>query len=80
MNLPFTAEELADRAEKIMAEPECGSVFRIKGFGKNRERQWMEVNAARGKAILRPISEGQEVLIVIGEKPVKEKIEAYFAE
>ena len=80
MNLPFTAEELADRAEKIMAEPECGSVFRIKGFGKNRERQWMEVNAARGKAILRPISEGQEVLIVIGENPVKEKIEAYFAE
>ena len=40
----------------------------------------MELNAARGKAALRPISEGQEVLIVIGEKPVKEKIEAYFVE
>ena len=39
----------------------------------------MELNAARGKAALRPISAGQEVLIVIGENPVKEKIEAYFA-
>ena len=80
MNLSFTAEELACRSEKIMADPDCGSVFRIKGFGKNREGQWMELNAARGKAALRPISEGQEVLIVIGENPVKEKIEAYFAE
>lgn len=80
MNLPFSAEELADRIEKIMGDPDCGSVFRIKGFGKNREGQWSELNAASGKVTLRSISEGQEVLIVIGENPVKEKIEAYFAE
>ena len=79
MNLAFPAEELACRSEKIMADPDCGSVFRIKGFGKNREGQWMELNAARGKAALHPIRAGQEVLIVIGENPVKEKIEAYFA-
>ncbi len=62
MNLAFPAEELAYRAEKIMADPECGSVFRIKGFGKNREGQWTELNAARGKVTLRPISEGRVVL------------------
>lgn len=78
MNLEARAEELAEAAEKIMADSGCGWVFRIKGFGKNKEGQWMELNAARGKAALCPIEAGQEIILVIGENLVKEKIESYF--
>lgn len=76
MNTGICAENLKEAAERIMSDTDCGSVFRIKGFAGNTEGSWMELNAVREKADLCPIDAGQEVIIVIGENLVKEKIES----
>lgn len=78
MNVEMNIEKLRQVAESLMADPSCGSVFRIKGFGKNSQGSWMELNAARGKAVICPVQAGQEIIIVIGEHLVKEKINRVF--
>lgn len=69
-----------DRAVKavkeIFEDAECGDVFRIKGFLRDGE-SWQELNATRHELTLKPIAEGQDVLIVIGEKMNEEKIKSY---
>lgn len=39
--------------------------------------QWLELNATRKEFSLRPISVGQEVVIVIGENMNEERIRGY---
>ena len=39
---------------------------------------WIELNATRQETVINPISRGQEILIVIGEKLSKTALEAYF--
>ena len=69
-------------------DPECGNVFRIKGFVKadsgkakahsvSAEMEWLELNATRREFSLKPVSVGQEVVIVIGENMNKERIQGY---
>ena len=77
MNQPMTEEKLCTAAEQILADPECGSVWRIKGFVKKDENHWVEVNAARHKTTVNPMKTGQEVVIVIGEKLNRSIIERY---
>ena len=50
----------------LWADESCGRVFRVKGFVQGPEG-WLEVNATPAGFDLRPIREGQAVLIVIGE-------------
>ena len=86
-------------AHQILDDPECGDVFRIKGFVKLEENaaavtenekmnsgsaqkvsadnNWLELNATRKEFSLRPISAGQEVVIVIGENMNEARIREY---
>ena len=77
MNLKLSEEETLDAMQRILLDSECGNVHRIKGFLCGREG-WLELNAAAGQTRLNPIKQGQEILIVIGEKLNKKKIEQYF--
>ena len=93
MNVKMTEKELREAAEKILSDPECGRVFRMKGFmrvdsdsedgsGKSaqtdsEEQQWIELNATKNEVTIRPLHVGQEVLIVIGEELQEEKIKSY---
>lgn len=61
---------------KIFEDPDCGDVFRIKGFLQDDEK-WFELNATHHGTTLKPIEAGQDVLIVIGEKINEEKIREY---
>ena len=83
----------------IRDSPECGDVFRIKGFVKLEENAaavtenekmnsdsvqkastnniWLELNATRKEFSLKPISAGQEVVIVIGENMNEARIREY---
>ena len=58
--------ELRRRVQGLWADESCGRVFRVKGFVQGPEG-WLEVNATPAGFDLRPIREGQAVLIVIGE-------------
>ena len=77
MDLEISGEELRDAAQKIMQDPACGSVFRIKGFTQELDGSWTELNATHHEMTQCPIAEGQKVIIVIGEQPDEEMIKKY---
>lgn len=70
-------EDLREAAQKIMEDPACGSVFRIKGFTQETDGSWTELNATHHEITLRPIEAGQKVIIVIGEHLEEEEIRKY---
>ena len=61
----------------LMSDTDCqtefGDIFRIKGFVKENG-SWYEINATKEETSINVIKEGQEVIIVIGEKLNKDKI------
>lgn len=75
LDLHKTSEELRSIAKCLLSDTACGHIFRIKGFA-NENEGWTEINAARNEITIRPVQEGQDVLIVIGEHLQKEKIES----
>ena len=79
MNLDKTKDEITEAAKKVLEDGECGKVFRVKGFLKDKEEKWLELNATHQEIRTAPISEGQEVVIVIGEEMNEAKIHGYFS-
>nr|WP_288708760.1 GTP-binding protein [uncultured Dorea sp.] len=79
MNLDKTKDEITEAAKKVLEDGECGKVFRVKGFLKDKEEKWLELNATHQGIRTAPIPEGQEVVIVIGEEMNEAKIRGYFS-
>ena len=50
----------------------------MKGFLQNSDGTWLEINATQQEITRKPIANGQDVLIVIGEKLVEDAIRAYW--
>ncbi len=78
MNMEFTESFLLESCVKILKDPACGKVFRIKGFQKLPDNTWIAVNATHQKTEIHPIPNGQAILIVIGEGLHPEAIESYW--
>lgn len=78
MNLKMTETEIKTAVQAALQDEKCGSVFRIKGFMQIGENQWIELNATKNETVIQPIREGQEVLIVIGERLEEEALAVYF--
>ncbi len=98
MELKISEAQLERAAHQILDDPECGDVFRIKGFVKLEDsaaeegngttgvdsvpvvaadNTWLELNATRKEFSLKPISLGQEVVLVIGENMNEARIREY---
>ena len=77
MNSTMSEETLKAAVKKLFEDENCGNIFRIKGFLKADNDMWLELNATHSKITLQPIAEGQDVLIVIGERLNKEAVESY---
>lgn len=75
VRLPETA--LRTVTEALMADTACGNIFRIKGFLLTDDGRWLELNATHEQITIRPITNGQEVIIVIGENLVEETIKKH---
>ena len=60
MEEKITSEALERAVPRLFADKSCGEVFRIKGFVKNKDGQWMELNATHDSRTLDPIAVGQE--------------------
>lgn len=71
-------QEFRDTAERILSDPSCGDVKRIKGFVKTGDGRWIQINAVPGKMEFSERERGQEALIVIGENLNREAIDRYF--
>ena len=77
MNLNLTPEKLRMIAQKLLSDPQCGRIFRIKGFVPQGDG-WQEINATRGGIRTQQISRGQNVVILVGEDMKKDRIDIYF--
>lgn len=53
-------------ARRVLDDPACGHVIRVKGFFQ-RDGVWQELNANASGITLSPLENGQQVVIVIGE-------------
>ena len=53
------SEALKRAVPRLFADKSCGEVFRIKGFVKNKDGQWMELNATHDSRTQDPIAVGQ---------------------
>ena len=77
----LTPETLAARAGQLFADSSCGHVIRLKGYlasEANSDYPWIEINATKDKTEIRPVRDGQAVIIVIGEHLDRDKIGAYW--
>ena len=77
MNRSFAAAELRQKAQAVFDDPRCGRVFRVKGFVREGEA-WLEFNATRQTAHVRPVAAGQDIVIVIGEQINEEAVKTIF--
>ena len=72
LNQPLTADEAREKAQKLLGNPACGNIFRVKGFVN--DGGWLRLNATKKSLSLAPIAQGQEVIIAIGEELNEERI------
>lgn len=77
MNIQISNEEVMKNIEKIWEDPSIGTIMRIKGFLKDG-MDWVEVNSTKEITKIDTISQGQEIVIVIGENLDENKIATYF--
>lgn len=73
MKTGLSADELKKTVPDLFDSPECGRVFRVKGFVKS-DGGWLELNASRDGTSFAPAEYGQDIIIVIGENPDKDMI------
>ena len=73
MKTGLSADELEKTVPSLFDSPECGRVFRVKGFVKS-DGGWLELNASRDGTSFAPAEYGQDIIIVIGENPDKDMI------
>lgn len=77
MNVKIDVEILGQQVNKIINDPKCGRVFRVKGFIQSQNDKWYQLNATRNEINIQPINQGQEIIIVIGESLDQKTIEQY---
>ena len=75
LDVGLPKEELISRIETLLTDKACGHIFRIKGFCRDEEGKWIEVNLTHKNREIRPVASGQDVIIVIGEDLNKERID-----
>lgn len=78
MNMAFSEVFLKQSCAEILKDSACGKVFRIKGFQKLPDGQWISINVTHQRTDIQPVSNGQSVLIVIGENLNQEALEQYW--
>ena len=78
MNMDFTEDFLKESCQKILHDPACGKVFRIKGFQKLADENWISINVTHQKTEIKPIPNGQAILIIICEGLNQEAVEGYW--
>ena len=77
MHVAMPEKQIAPLIQQIFADSDCGKIYRIKGSLPTENSGWLKVNATAEKIEISPVADGQSVLIVIGDKVKKEKIDAY---
>lgn len=76
MNTELKDEGLREKIERLLHDPKCGEVLRVKGFARLEDGRWREYNATP-EGITEAFTDlGQDILIVIGENLEKAAVDA----
>ena len=78
MNVRLSENSLKKAIEALLSAPECGTVFRIKGYLPLSGGEWLQFNATPRQSVFQNTSLGQEILIVIGQDLQEAAIRPYF--
>ena len=78
LDMHLDGDAVTAAVKKMLKDPACGHIFRVKGFLRNPDGTWLEINATQQEITRKPIANGQDVLIVIGENLVEDAIRAYW--
>ena len=79
-NVSYDTEKLKNTISGIFNDKNCGNVHRIKGFVKDSDDSWLEINAVSDKTELACSNYGQNVIIIIGEKLNDAAIRPYWGD
>ena len=77
MRIKLPDEKIIPVIKEIMQDEKCGRIFRIKGSLFTEKQGWLKINAMPENIETEPVSEGQSVLIVIGDAIDRESIDAH---
>ena len=75
--LELSEDALREKINGIFSDPECGGVFRIKGFMHTAEDRWIQINATKEATEISTCDPAENVLIVIGENMDKAVLGKY---
>lgn len=78
MEEKITPQVMKKAVRELFSDKAYGEVFRVKGFLKEEDGSWLELNANHEGSTLQPVAVGQEVLIVIGEHLKEDRIREAF--
>lgn len=76
MHIAVPKESVESLIAEIFTDESCGRIFRIKG-ALPADNGWLKINATREKTEISEVTEGQPVLIVIGDGVSRERIDDY---
>ncbi|MCR5113927.1 MAG: hypothetical protein K6A63_08330 [Acholeplasmatales bacterium] len=76
MNTGFKLDELKAKANILFNDQSFGNIMRIKGFLKDNDK-WLEFNMTKEVLNVNELSNGQDVVIIIGEGISEAKIKEF---
>ena len=68
MHIHLPDERIPEILQAMLNDPNCGTIYRIKGALPLQQNRWLSINLTQKKAELQTVSNGQSVLIVIGDQ------------
>ncbi len=76
MHITVPEDSIESLIAEIFADESCGRIFRIKGAFPVKDG-WLKINATREKTEISAVTDGQPVLIVIGDDVSRERIDGH---
>ena len=77
MHIHLPDERIPEILQAMLNDPSCGTIYRIKGTLPLKQNRWLSINLTQKKAELQTVSNGQSVLIVIGDQLNREVLDAH---
>ena len=70
-------ERIPEILQAMLNNPNCGTIYHIKGALPLKQNRWLSINLTQKKAELQTVSNGQSVLIVIGDQLNRAALDAH---
>ena len=77
MHIHLPDERIPEILQAMLNDPNCGTIYRIKGALPLKQNCWLSINLTQKKAELQTVSNGQSVLIVIGDQLNRAALDAH---